>query len=100
MNLPGLDFDLGETIDMLRDTVGDFAAKEIAPRAADIDRENVFPADLWRKMGELGLLGITVEEEYGGAGLGYLAHVVAMEEISAAPPPRSGCPTAPIPTCA
>jgi isovaleryl-CoA dehydrogenase len=80
----GLNFDLGETIDMLRDTVQAFASDEIAPRAADIDRDNVFPSDLWSKFGELGLLGVTIEEEYGGAGLGYLAHVVAMEEISRA----------------
>jgi len=83
-DFPGLDFALGETIDMLRDSVRDFARDEIAPRAAQIDRANLFPADLWRKLGDLGLLGITVEEEYGGAGLGYLAHVVAMEEISRA----------------
>ncbi len=80
----GMDFDLGETVDMLRGQVHAFAADEIAPRAADIDRDNAFPADLWRKMGELGVLGITVEEEYGGAGMGYLEHVVAMEEISRA----------------
>src|SRR3954449_3357758 len=79
-----LNFDLGETMDMLRDTVRAFAAQEIAPRAADIDHDNVFPADLWGKLGDLGLLGITVEEDYGGAGLGYLAHVVAMEELSRA----------------
>ena len=82
--LPGLDFGLGETADMLRDQVASFAAGEIAPRAAAIDRDNDFPADLWRKMGGLGLLGITVEDEYGGAGMGYLEHVVAMEEISRA----------------
>ena len=81
---PSLDFDLGNTADMLRDSVRSFAADEIAPRAADIDRENDFPADLWRKMGDLGVLGITVEEEYGGAAMGYLEHVVAMEEISRA----------------
>ena len=81
---PSLDFDLGETTDMLRDTVADFAAEEIAPRAAEIDRSNEFPADLWRKMGALGVLGITVEEDYGGAGMGYLEHVVAVEEISRA----------------
>ena len=84
INIPSLDFDLGETIDLLRASVRQFAANEIAPRAADIDRENVFPADLWRKLGDMGLLGITVDETYGGAGLGYLAHVVAMEEISRA----------------
>jgi isovaleryl-CoA dehydrogenase len=83
-DFPGLDFALGETIDMLRDSVRAFARAEIAPRAAEIDRSNQFPADLWRKLGDLGVLGITVEEEYGGAGLGYLAHVVAMEEISRA----------------
>ena len=82
--IPGLDFDLGETADMLRDSVETFAADEIAPRAAAIDRDNDFPADLWRKMGDLGVLGITVEEEYGGAGMGYLEHCVAMEEISRA----------------
>lgn len=81
---PSLNFDLGETIDMLRDTVHHFAQKEIAPRAADIDRDNNFPMDLWRKFGDLGLLGITVSDEYGGSGLGYLAHVIAMEEISRA----------------
>ncbi|MCA7118065.1 MAG: isovaleryl-CoA dehydrogenase [Acidibrevibacterium sp.] len=80
----GLDFALGEEIDMLRDQVARFANAEIAPRAAAIDRDNEFPADLWQKMGELGVLGITVEEAYGGAGLGYLAHCVAMEEISRA----------------
>jgi isovaleryl-CoA dehydrogenase len=84
INIASLDFDLGETIGLLRESVREFAASEIAPRAADIDRENVFPADLWRKLGDMGLLGITVDETYGGAGLGYLAHVVAMEEISRA----------------
>ncbi|MBA3904137.1 MAG: acyl-CoA dehydrogenase [Rhodocyclaceae bacterium] len=84
MNIPGLNFDLGETIDMLRDTVRAFAEKELAPRAAEIDRMNRFPMDLWRKLGDLGLLGVTVEEEYGGSALGYLAHVVAMEEVSRA----------------
>ncbi len=84
LNFPALNFHLGETVDMLRATVQQFAAVEIAPRAAEIDRNNQFPIDLWRKMGELGLLGITVEEEYGGTSIGYLAHVVAMEEISRA----------------
>ena len=81
---PSLDFDLGETADMLRDTVMSFAADAIAPRAAEIDRSNEFPRDLWPRLGELGLLGITVEEEYGGAGMGYLEHCVAMEEVSRA----------------
>ncbi len=84
LNFPALDFNHGETIDMLRATVQQFAAAEIAPRATAIDHANLFPADLWRKMGDLGLLGITVEEEYGGTAMGYLAHVVAMEEISRA----------------
>ncbi len=79
-----LDFGLGEDIDMLRDAVYQFCQKEIAPRAMDIDRENVFPPDLWPKLGEMGLLGITVEEEYGGSNMGYLAHVIVMEEISRA----------------
>jgi isovaleryl-CoA dehydrogenase len=77
-------FGLGETIDMLREQVNGFAAKDIAPRAEDIDRENLFPNDLWKKFGDMGLLGITVDEAYGGSGMGYLAHVVAMEEISRA----------------
>ena len=79
-----LRFDHGETLDMLRDSVRDFAQKEIAPRAAEIDRTNQFPPDLWGKLGALGLLGITVEEAYGGTMMGYLAHIVAMEEISRA----------------
>ncbi len=78
------DFGLGSDIDMLRDSVAEFAADRIAPRAADIDASNQFPRDLWPELGAMGLLGITVEEEFGGAGLGYLAHVVAMEEISRA----------------
>ena len=82
--LPGLDFDLGSDIALLRDTVAGFAQERIAPRAAEIDRTNSFPRELWPQLGALGLLGITVEEEWGGAGLGYLAHCVAMEEISRA----------------
>lgn len=80
----GLNFGLGETLDMLRDQVNGFAAQEIAPRAEQIDHDNLFPADLWRKFGDMGLLGITVKEEYGGVDMGYLAHVIAMEEISRA----------------
>src|SRR6202046_2163644 len=80
----GFDFGLGEDIDRLRDSVGDFARDKIAPRAAEIDRSNVFPRDLWPQMGALGLHGITVEEELGGAGMGYVAHCVAMEEVSRA----------------
>jgi isovaleryl-CoA dehydrogenase len=83
-NLPGLNFQLGEDIDALRDAVHDFCAVEIAPRAAEIDKTDQFPMDLWEKMGSLGVLGITVSEEYGGANMGYLAHMVAMEEISRA----------------
>ena len=78
----GLNFGLGEDLDMLRDTVSGFSRDRIAPRADEIDRSNTFPRDLWPEMGALGLLGITVEEEYGGSGLGYLAHCVAMEEVS------------------
>jgi isovaleryl-CoA dehydrogenase len=80
----GLNFDLGEDIDMLRDAVWTFAQKEILPRAAEIDRVNEFPADLWKKFGDMGLLGMTADEEYGGTNMGYLAHMVAMEEISRA----------------
>jgi isovaleryl-CoA dehydrogenase len=83
-SLPGLDFGLGGDINMLRDTVGSFAQEKIAPKADEIDRSNKFPRELWPQLGALGLLGITVEEEWGGAGLGYLAHCVAMEEISRA----------------
>lgn len=82
MTYPSLNFGLGETIDMLREQVQSFVRAEIAPRAEAVDRENMFPHDLWRKFGDMGLLGITVNEEYGGSTLGYLAHVVAMEEIS------------------
>src|SRR5207344_2313889 len=85
-SLPGLDFGLGSDIEMLRDTVRDFAQDKIAPRATDIDRSNSFPRELWPELGALGLLGITVEEEWGGAGLGYLEHCVAMEEVSRASP--------------
>lgn len=81
---PMLNYNLGDDIDMLRDSVYQFAQTEIAPRAADIDKNNEFPMDLWRKMGGMGLLGMTVAEEFGGTNMGYLAHVVAMEEISRA----------------
>jgi isovaleryl-CoA dehydrogenase len=84
IHIPSLNFDLGETVDMLRDAVQDFAQAEIAPLAAEIDRSNEFPNELWPKLGEMGLLGITVPETYGGAEMGYLAHIVAMEEISRA----------------
>jgi isovaleryl-CoA dehydrogenase len=79
-----LDHNLGEDLDMLRDLVFKFAQNEIAPRAADIDSSNEFPADLWRKMGDIGILGITVSEEFGGSDMGYLAHAIVMEEISRA----------------
>ena len=82
--LPSMKFDLGETADLLRDTVMTFSADEIAPRAAAIDESNEFPRDLWPKMGALGLLGLTVEEELGGSGMGYVEHCVAMEEVSRA----------------
>src|SRR5215212_11678637 len=82
LEFPSLSFNHGETSDLLRSTVQQFAADEIAPRAEAIDRTNTFPHDLWRKMGDVGVLGITVEEEYGGTAMGYLAHCIAMEEIS------------------
>ncbi len=81
-DLPGLDFDLGETADMIRDTVRSFTSDKIAPRAADIDASNEFPRDLWTQLGDLGVLGMTVDEQYGGSNLGYLEHCIAMEEIS------------------
>ena len=81
---PTLNFGLGEDIDMLRDAVYQMCQKEIVPRAADIDRSNEFPMDLWRTLGDMGLLGITVEDSYGGSNMGYLAHSVVMEEISRA----------------
>jgi len=83
-SLAPIDFDLGETAEMLRESVANFATDQIAPIAADIDRDNEFSRSLWNKMGEMGLLGITVEEEYGGAGMGYLEHMVAVEELSRA----------------
>ena len=82
IHYPTLNFNLGEIVDMLREQVAQFAASEIAPRAHNIDTNNEFPADLWRKMGKMGLLGVTVSEGYGGSGMGYLAHAVVMEEIS------------------
>ena len=82
--IPGFNFDLGETADLLRGSVSSFAFNEIAPRAADIEAANDFPQDLWKKLGDVGVLGVTVEEEYGGSGMGYLEHVVALEEISRA----------------
>jgi isovaleryl-CoA dehydrogenase len=84
INLPGLQFDLGEDIAMLRESLQQFCATELAPRAGDIDRNDQFPMDMWRKFGALGVLGMTAPEEYGGSNMGYLAHIVAMEEISRA----------------
>ena len=84
MNLPGLNFDLGSDLDMLRDAVYDFAQAEIAPRAAEIDHSDQFPMDLWRKFGDLGILGMTADEAYGGTNMGYLAHMIVMEELSRA----------------
>jgi isovaleryl-CoA dehydrogenase len=84
IHIPSLNFDLGETVDLLRDAVQDFAQAEIAPLAAEIDRSNEFPNELWPRLGDMGLLGITVPETYGGADMGYLAHIVAMEEVSRA----------------
>ena len=92
-DFPHLKFDHGEEIDMLRDTVARFVADQITPRAAEIDATNSFPDDIWRKLGDLGLLGITAPEEVGGTGLGYLAHVIAAR-------PAWGSATAPTPTCA
>ncbi|MFN4265183.1 MAG: isovaleryl-CoA dehydrogenase [Aquabacterium sp.] len=81
-NMPGLNYQLGDDVDALREAVRSFVDKELAPRAADIDRENFFPADMWKKLGDLGVHGLTVSEEYGGTNMGYVAHIVAMEEIS------------------
>jgi len=99
MELPGLNFELGEDIDMLRHAVREFAVHEIAPLAAETDRTDQFPMHLWQKFGELGVLGMTVPEEYGGANMGYLAHMVAMEEISR-PAHRLACPMVRTPTYA
>ena len=80
----GLDFELGQTADLLRESVAEFAAREISPLAGKIDQENAFPAELWFRLGEMGLLGVTIDPKFGGAGMGYLEHTVAMEEISRA----------------
>ena len=82
MNLPGLNLDLDETLTALRDSVRAFCVKELEPIAAEVDRSNNFPMQMWRKLGDLGVLGITVSEEFGGAGMSYLAHTIVMEEIS------------------
>src|SRR5262249_1330320 len=82
MNIPSIDFDLGEDITMLRDTVRAFVEAEVAPRAAEVEKAHLFPVDLWKRFGDLGLLGMTAPEEYGGSNMGYLAHIVAMEEVS------------------
>src|SRR5713101_5147984 len=84
LNFPALEFHHGKTIELLRASVQKFAAREIAPRAAEIDHNNQFPADLWRKMGDVGLLGITVKDEVGGTNMGHISHVIEMEEISRA----------------
>ena len=88
-DIPGLDFGLGEEIDMLRETVRGFSDAKVAPIAAEIDRSDEFPRHLWPEMGALGLHGITVEEDYGGTGMGYVAHCVAMEEVSRASASKS-----------
>jgi isovaleryl-CoA dehydrogenase len=99
INLPGVQFMLGEDIEMLRDAVATFAAKEITPRAAEVDRTDQFPMDLWKKFGDLGVLGMTVSEEYGGANMGY-RRTWSRWRRSRAPRRRSACPTARTRTCA
>src|SRR3981081_2400529 len=95
--MPPFDFGLGETADALRDQVQRFASAEVAPIAGELDKTDRFPRELWPRMGELGLHGITVEEEYGGSGLGYLEHVVTVEELSRAPAAGGPSPRAPFP---